>query len=70
MTAKITYQQLKELTQRVDDLTEIVRQMAFEIQLDKETAKRDQEILRLRLENILLRLGRGLPPGDIKDEPE
>ena len=41
----------------------------FEIQRDRENTERDREIQQLRLENILLRFERGLPPGN-KSETE
>src|SRR5204862_8058931 len=56
-------QEVKELNQKVDQLSLFVHRMAFEFQRDRENAERDREIQRLRLENILLRFERSLPPG-------
>ena len=54
---------INQLRQEMNELTRIVERLAFEIQKDRESAARDREIQRLRLENILLRFERGLPPG-------
>ena len=58
----------KALSQKVDRLAEVVQRLAFEFQRDRENAAKDREIQRLRLENILLRFERGLPPGNPPDE--
>lgn len=55
---------IHQLRLEMNDLTRIVERLAFEIQKDRENAERDREIQRLRLENILLRFERGLPPGN------
>jgi predicted nucleic acid-binding Zn-ribbon protein len=51
------------LRQEMSDLTHVVERLTFELLKDRETSERDREIQRLRLENILLRFERGLPPG-------
>jgi hypothetical protein len=51
------------MRQEMNELTRIVERLAFELQKDRENTERDREIQRLRLENILLRFERGLPPG-------
>ena len=60
---------INQLRQEMNELTRIVERLAFEIQKDRENTARDREIQRLRLENILLRFERGLPPGS-KPESE
>lgn len=66
---KTLQQDFNRLSQEMNDLTRIVERFAFEIQKDRENTERDREIQRLRLENILLRFERGLPPGS-KPESE
>ena len=61
-TGKELRQEVKELSQKLDQLADFVRSLAFEFQRDRENAEKDREIQRLRLENILLRFDRGLPP--------
>lgn len=60
--SKGLHQDVKELNQKVDQLTELVQRLAFEFQRDRENAERDRQIQHLRLENILLRFERRLPP--------
>ena len=54
----------------MSDLTRIVERMVFEMQKDRENAAREREIQQLRLENILLRFERGLPPGSHSESHE
>jgi uncharacterized protein (UPF0335 family) len=61
--SKGLHQDVKDLNQKVDQLTDIVQRLAFEFQRDRENAERDRVIQQLRLENLLLRFERGLPPG-------
>jgi predicted nucleic acid-binding Zn-ribbon protein len=60
---KALQQDFNHLRQEMNDLSRVVERLAFEIQKDRANAERDREIQRLRLENILLRFDRGLPPG-------
>jgi hypothetical protein len=59
---------VKALNQKMDRLSELVQRLAFEFQRDRENAARDREIQRLRLENIILRAERGLPPAGDQDK--
>lgn len=56
-------QDIKDLNQKMDQLTAIVQRVAFEFERERDNAARDREIQRLKLENVLLRFERGLPPG-------
>ncbi len=53
----------KEFRQELRVLIEIVRQLKYEQQRDRENATHEREKLLLRLENALLRFERRLPPG-------
>lgn len=63
-------QEVKELNEKLDQLTQIVQHLAFEIVRDRDKAERDREIQRLQLENALMRSERGLPPGNQKTGPQ
>jgi chromosome segregation ATPase len=63
-------QDIKEINQKVDRLAEAVQRLSFEHQRDRENAETQRELQRLRLENILYRFERRLPPGDKQDEQE
>jgi chromosome segregation ATPase len=52
----------KEFRQELRALIDIVRQLKYEQQRDRENAAHEQEKLLLRLENALLRFERRLPP--------
>ena len=53
----------KEFRQDLRVLIDIVRQLKYEQQRDRENATHEREKLLLRLENALLRFERRLPPG-------
>ncbi|HXH11755.1 MAG TPA: hypothetical protein VNP04_18580 [Alphaproteobacteria bacterium] len=53
----------KELPQDLRTLLDIVRQLKYEQQRDRENATHGREKLLLRVENALLRFERRLPPG-------
>ena len=57
-----------ELNHKVEDLTDVVQALGFELQRERDNRERDAEIQRLTLENMLLRYERGLPQGDRRDE--
>ena len=53
----------KEFRQELRVLIDIVRQLKYEQQRDRENTTHEREKLLLRLENTLLRFERRLPPG-------
>jgi hypothetical protein len=53
----------KEFRQDLRALIDVVRQLKYEQQRDRENATHEREKLLLRLENALLRFERRLPPG-------
>jgi hypothetical protein len=53
----------KEFRQELRVRIDIVRQLEYEQQRDRENATHEREKLLLRLENALLRFERRLPPG-------
>jgi predicted RNase H-like nuclease (RuvC/YqgF family) len=61
-------QDYNRLREEAGQLTHIVERLAFELRKDRESADREREIQQLRLENILLRFDRGLPPGNSPGE--
>lgn len=61
-------QDVKDINQKVDRLAEVVQKVHFEHQRDRENAEAQREIQQLRLENILFRFERRLPPGDKADD--
>jgi hypothetical protein len=54
---------IKEIRQELKDLTAAVQRLAYEVQRTRENEAHEREKMVLRLENTLLRFGRGLPPG-------
>lgn len=58
---------IHQLRQEVNELTRIVEHLASEMQRAWETAERDREIQRLRLENVLLRFECRLTPGSLPE---
>lgn len=59
--------ELHELREEFKQLSEAVRELYFEVRRMRENEVHEREKLVLRLENMLLRSGRGLPPGDDRD---
>lgn len=57
-----TRTEIKELSARVDDLTDVVKELAFELRATRQHEDHEREKFELRLENVLLRAGRQLPP--------
>jgi chromosome segregation ATPase len=57
------------LTRRFDELAEEVRELSFEMRQDRESRARERELLRLQLENVLLRFERRLPPAREPGDP-
>src|SRR5579872_5600120 len=55
-------QEVNQLRQEMAALTRVVERLMVELQHDRRDAEREREMQRLRLENILLRFERGLPP--------
>jgi len=53
----------KEFRQGLRALIDMVRQLTYEQQRDRENATHEREKLLLRLENALLRFARRRPPG-------
>jgi hypothetical protein len=60
----------KEFRQELRALIDIVRQLKYEQQRDRENATHEQEKLLLRLENALLRFERRLPPGSAAERAD
>jgi len=61
-------QDIKEINQKLDRMTEILQKVAFEYQHDRANAETQREMQRLRLENLLYRFERRLPPGTTPDQ--
>lgn len=59
MRQEITQQRIEFI-----ELTRLVERFVGEVQHERENARKDREIQELRLQNIVLRLERGLPPGE------
>jgi hypothetical protein len=57
-------QETKELQQQVEQLTEIVQGLAYDLRYSLNDEKHEREKLVLRLENELLRFERRLPQPD------
>ncbi len=67
---KAIRQDIKEINQKIDRLAEALQRLTFEHQRDRENAETQREMQRLRLENILYRFERRLPPGNAQDETQ
>ena len=63
-------QEIKELNQKFIELYEIVRQLAYDFERERDKAESEREMQRLRLENIVLRSDRLLLPGPSQPEHE
>ena len=64
-------QELKEVRQELRDLSQVVQRLVFEMQRQRDAEAYERRVLRLEVENTLLRLGKQLPPaGEPGDEPE
>jgi predicted RNase H-like nuclease (RuvC/YqgF family) len=61
---------LKALQTRVDTITETLQRVIFELQRLSENEAHEREKMGLRLENVLLRSERVLPPGKVNEHPE
>ncbi len=59
MSQEITQQRIEFV-----ELAHYVDRLSSEMQHQRDNAQRDREIQELRLQNIVLRLKRGLPPGE------
>lgn len=53
---------IQRLQERIEDLTDAVKTLAFEIQRSRENEAHEREKMALRLENYLLRRGIAPPP--------
>lgn len=70
-------QTVKNQQQELKDLTAFVQRMAFELQRTNDEMKRtaereasERKLLRLQIENQLLKAGRRLPPSSASDDEE
>src|SRR5437763_1883957 len=59
---------LNELREDVIELSRTVELLSLQLQHDRQDAAREREMQQLRLENILLRFDRGLPPGSTETD--
>ncbi|MDQ2730356.1 MAG: hypothetical protein M3Y56_01745 [Armatimonadota bacterium] len=59
---------IKELQQEVRRLSTALQLLAREVQHQRETERQERRMIRLELENALLRSERGLPPPQEKSE--
>lgn len=59
---------IKEQERTIKDLTAALQRLAYELDRQRDNEAHEREKLSLRLENILLRSERGLPPGISKSE--
>jgi hypothetical protein len=60
----------KEIRQELRDLTMVVQRLAYEVQRNYDNEQHEREKLILRLENVLLRSERSLPPAVLSEEDE
>jgi hypothetical protein len=65
---KALRQDIKEIRQELRVIAETLQEVRFEQQRERENAETQRELQRLRLENILYRFERRLPPGNPQDE--
>jgi chromosome segregation ATPase len=63
-------QDIKEINQKLDRLAETLQHVSFEHQRDRENAETQRELQRLRLENLLYRFERRLPPDKQQGESQ
>jgi hypothetical protein len=61
-------QDIKDINAKVDRLTEALQRVHFEHRRDRENAETQRELQKLRLENLLYRFERRLPPGSPSDD--
>ncbi len=61
---------IKELQQRLRDLSATVERMAYEIRFVRETERHEREKIVLQLENEMLKFERRLPPPKPSRKPK
>jgi hypothetical protein len=66
---KQLHSDVASLNRRFDELTDVMRELSFQLRQDRENRARETEILRLQLENALLRFERRLPSTGESDDP-
>ena len=66
---KQLHSDVASLNRRFDELTDVVRELSFQLRQERENRARERELLRLQLENVLLRFERRLPPASESDDP-
>lgn len=57
-------QEMNQTRLEFAELTRVVERLAFESQRTREKTDAEARLLRLEMENLMLRYGRGLPPAD------
>lgn len=63
---KQTRADIKEIRQEVQEMSEAIQRLAFELKRTQEREEAERRILKLELENQLLRAERGLPSAKSK----
>lgn len=63
-------QDIKEIRQELRVIAQALQEVRFEQQREKENAETQREMQHLRLENILYRFERRLPPGNSPNETQ
>lgn len=63
-------QEVKELQRELKGINAALQHLAYEIQRSRENEAHEREALTLRLENVLLKFERRLPPGKSETEQE
>ena len=59
---------IKAMQTRLDNINDILKQVIFELQRLKENEAHEREKMALRLDNVLLRSDRILPPGKTEEQ--
>ena len=59
---------IKDLQRQVEELTDRVVRLSYDLERRGESEKQEREMLLLRLENALLRFDRRLPPAPSSDD--
>jgi hypothetical protein len=63
-------QAMNEQQLKFAEMTRFAERVIYELQRTRESAEADKKMLRLEMENSLLRAERRLPPGDSQDKTE
>lgn len=67
---KQTRAEIKDIRHEMQEMSDAIQRLAFELKRTQEREEAERRILKLEIENQLLRAERGLPPAKTKTEDD